>query len=218
MKKIISFICAAALLMCVLAGCSGSKKLPDSYYTCDTSFKGVQHELYSDATKDSTAVDSMVYTEMPKYVKEDLNSKGANISNIEIHSADGSQYDFSDDVIATVATFTLTVTADGGDIPSGDYELAACFTYLQKSGFTRVYLINYAFIDSEESFKNNSGNSMFDESLKGSLSAEDPSVPTAEAATEGSTDSTTQAATEGSTDSTTQSNTQAATETATQKN
>ena len=140
MKKFTSIFCVIILAVVAFTGCSSSK-LPDKYYQCNSDFAGIQHEYYSDSDRGSTnAVDTMVYTDMPDIIKKDLEAKGNNISSIEVSSAEGSEYGDG----GTAAIIEMEITADSGDIKTGEYTVAAYFTYSVAGESHRIYFINYA--------------------------------------------------------------------------
>ncbi len=143
MKKIIS-LATAVVITLVAVICSGcGNKLTDSYYTPSLDFKGLNLECMTDGNTLNNVRNTMVYTDFPEWVKEDLNSKGNKIVSIDVSESSAEKYNENQ----TVAIFIADIESEGGDITSGEYYLTAYFAYnMAKPENVKMYLLNYCFI------------------------------------------------------------------------
>jgi|GEM_PF-1962461 len=145
MKKLISLLTACVLVASVLfvAGCEKGTGLNEDYNTPSMSFKGLNMECVSDGDKLTMVRNNMVYTDFEKFVTDDLNSKGNSITSIEIGESSAEVFHENQ----TVAVMSAKIESDGGDIKSGDYYIAAYFTYdMTNEANVKMYLINYCFV------------------------------------------------------------------------
>lgn len=161
MKKALAILLLLPIVIMSLSGCN--TKLPDEYYQVDLKFKGENLEYsYNGGVSFNNTVDYMVYTELPKILKEELENKGNKINSIACHGAKGEEYGDGD----TVALMNIEIDAESGDIKSGEYTLAALFTYEGKDENTTIYFVNYTFVENEKDFNNNNGADIFSDAVK----------------------------------------------------
>lgn len=159
-KKVLA-IMLSLVIMFTVVGCAGSSELPEKYYEVNNSFSGMSLKHYAeDSTSYNQAVNDMVYNDMPTIIMDDLNAKGNNITEIRTTYANGQPFHTDE----TVATIGLNITSNGGDIKSGEYTIAAFFTYDLMSDNKRIYFVNYVFINNEDEFINNNGAAIFEDS------------------------------------------------------
>ncbi|MEE1154132.1 MAG: hypothetical protein UH241_03145 [Acutalibacteraceae bacterium] len=147
MKKIVSFLTAIIITLVAIC-CSGcNSKLEENYYTPSLDFKGLNLECVSDGNTLNNVRNSMVYTDFPEWVKEDLNAKGNKITSIDISESSADQYNENQ----TVAIFVANIQSESGDIKSGEYYLTAYFAYnMSKTENVKMYLLNYCFVPTYE--------------------------------------------------------------------
>lgn len=147
MKKLISLITVVSLMFVavIFSGCNS--KLGDSYYSPSLDFKGLNLECITDGNTLNNVRNSMVYTDFPKWVKEDLNAKGNKITSIDISESSAEVYNENQ----TVAIFVADIVSEGGEITSGEYYLTAYFAYnMTKPEDVKMYLLNYSFVPTYE--------------------------------------------------------------------
>ncbi len=151
MKKLISVIMVVCMV-CVTMVCSGcgktsASKLPEQYRTPDMSFKGLDLECMSGGNTHNMVRNDMVYTDFAEFVIADQAEKGNEIESIMISESTGKPYHETQ----TVAVMNVELESKSGDIPSGQYYIAAYFTYdTAKAEDVKMYLINYCFVDQYE--------------------------------------------------------------------
>lgn len=148
MKKVISIL-TALCLVCVTMIFSGCEKgsaseLPEKYRTPDMSFKGLNLECVSGGDTHTMVRNNMVYTDFEQFVIDDQAEKGNVINSITITESTAEAYHETQ----TVAVMNVEIDAESGDIPSGQYYIAAYFTYdTALPEDVKMYLINYCFVD-----------------------------------------------------------------------
>lgn len=161
MKKVLVLLLVFATIIISFSGCNTN--LPDKYYQVDLSFKGENSEYsYNGGVSFHNTVDYMVYTEFPRVLKEELENKGNKINSITCSGAKGEEYGDGN----TVALLDINIEAESGDVKSGEYTLAALFTYEGQDENTTIYFINYAFVKDKNDFNNNNGADIFSDALK----------------------------------------------------
>ena len=108
------------------------------------SFKGLDLECMSGGNTHNMVRNDMVYTDFEKFVIADQAEKGNEIESIMISESTAEPYHETQ----TVAIMNVEIEAKSGEIPSGQYYIAAYFTYdTSKSEDVKMYLINYCFVD-----------------------------------------------------------------------
>lgn len=148
MKRLISIIMVVCML-CITMVCSGcgktsASKLPEQYRTPDMSFKGLNLECVTDGDKHTMVRNNMVHTDFPEFVIADQAEKGNEIESIMITESTAEAFHETQ----TVAVMNVELESKGGDIPSGQYYIAAYFTYdTSNPADVKMYLINYCFVD-----------------------------------------------------------------------
>lgn len=150
-------------LAIICVGCTTDTTLPENYYKVNLDFPGMKLENYTeDASSLTQAVDAMVYTELPKVLKTYLNENGNEITQIKVTGAKGETYRDED----TVATIDMTIISNGGEVKSGEYVVAAYFTYDKTEGNNRIYFVNFAFVEDETAFQKDNGAAIFDKAAE----------------------------------------------------
>ena len=161
MRRVLLLVLLLPIIIIFFSGCN--TKLPDEYYKVDLSFKGQNLEYsYNGGVSFNNTVDHMVYTVLPKALKEDLENKGNKIDSIACHGAKGEEYGEGD----TVALMDIEINSESGDVKSGEYTVAALFTYEGKDENTTIYFVNYAFVEDKKDFNNNNGADIFSDAVK----------------------------------------------------
>ena len=148
MKKFISVLIALCIICAtmVFSGCekSATSQLPEQYTTPDMSFKGLNLECMSGGNTHTMVRNDMVYTDFGQFVIDDQAEKGNVLKSVTITESTAEAYHDTQ----TVAVFNAEIEAESGDIPSGQYYMAAYFTYdTTLPEDVKMYLINYCFVD-----------------------------------------------------------------------
>lgn len=165
MKKFISLLTALCLI-CVTMLFSGCEKgtasqLPEQYRTPDMSFKGLNLECMSGGDTHTMVRNNMVYTDLGEFIIDDQAEKGNVIKSVTVTESTAEAYHDTQ----TVAVLNAEIEAESGDIPSGNYYIAAYFTYdTTLPEDVKMYLINYCFVDNYVVDKITTG--LFDESYE----------------------------------------------------
>lgn len=144
MKRIISILTVLCLI-CVTMVFSGCGKLPEQYKTPDMSFKGLNLECVSGGDTFNMVRNNMVYTDFAEFIIEDQAKKGNVINSIDVTGSTAEEYHEKQ----TIAVMSVNIDSESGDIPSGEYNIAAYFTYdMSVPEDVKMYMINYCFVDS----------------------------------------------------------------------
>jgi hypothetical protein len=148
MKRLISVIMVVCMV-CITMVCSGcgktsASKLPEQYRTPDMSFKGLNLECVTGGDRHTMVRNTMVQMDLPEFIIADQAQKGNEIESIMVTESTAEPFHETQ----TVAVFNVEIDSKGGDIPSGQYYIAAYFTYdTSKPEDVKMYLINYCFVD-----------------------------------------------------------------------
>ena len=149
MKKITSTLMAVVLsiIAIICCGCEKTTGLSEDYNTPDMNFKGLNFECVTDKDTAARVRNQMVYFDFPEFVIEDLKTKGNKINSIKVLEANAEIFHENQ----TVASLLVDIDAESGDIESGEYYIAAYFTYdSSNANDVKMYLMNYCFIPSAD--------------------------------------------------------------------
>lgn len=149
MKKIISALMAVimSIIAIMCCGCEKTTGLSEDYNTPNMNFKGLNFECVTDNDTANRVRNQMVYFDFPEFVIEDLESKGNKINSIDVIEANADIFHESQ----TIASILVDIDAESGDIKSGEYYIAAYFTYdSSNDNDVKMYFMNYCFVPTSD--------------------------------------------------------------------